>query len=128
MDRQVLIFLQIPKAVGTTLNRITERKYNPPSIFTIDPYRICATTKRFKTLSGQRRRRLGVVRGPLYFIPRRPLHRKLKKERFGVEDHLRLILHRPRLQCRLVVGVEETAVSGYWKSRKRLAGETHSKL
>ena len=90
------------------MNRITEWQYNPLSMSTMDPYRIHATTARFKTLSEQRCR-LGAVRGPLYFIPRRPLHRKLKKERLGV-DHPRLILYRQNLQCRLVVGVEETVI------------------
>jgi len=35
MDRQALIFLQIPKTAGTTLNRITEWQYNPLSMFTM---------------------------------------------------------------------------------------------
>src|SRR5947208_10260939 len=46
-----------------------------------------------------------------YFILRRPLHplhRKLKRERLGVEDYLRLIPHRHNLQCRLIAGVEDT--------------------
>ena len=45
-----------------------------------------------------------------YFILRRPLHplhRKLKKERLGVEDYLRLIPHRHNLQCRLIAGIED---------------------
>jgi len=47
-----------------------------------------------------------------YFILRRPLHplhRKLKRERLGVEDYLRLIPHRHNLQCRLIAGVKDTA-------------------
>jgi len=47
-----------------------------------------------------------------YFILRRPLHplhRKLKRERLGVEDCLRLFPHRQNLQCRLIAGVEDTA-------------------
>jgi len=71
---------------------------------------IPATTERFKALSEQRRRRLSIVRGLLYFVPHNPLHRKLKKERLGGEDYLRLIFHRQHLQCRLVAGVEETAI------------------
>ena len=92
MNRQALIFPHIPKTAGTTLNRIIEWQSSPLSMFTMDSYRIRATTERFKTHSEQRRRRLGVVRGPLYFIPHRPLHRKLKKVRLGVEDYLRLIV------------------------------------
>ena len=48
-----------------------------------------------------------------YFILRRPLHplhRKLKRERLGVEDYLRLIPHRHNLQCRLIAGVKDTAM------------------
>src|SRR5438874_8514629 len=63
MDREGLIFLNIPKTAGTKLNRIIEWQYSPLSIFTIDPYGIRATTERFKTFSEQRRRRLRVVRG-----------------------------------------------------------------
>jgi hypothetical protein len=50
-----------------------------------------------------------------YFILRRPLHplhRKLKRERLGIEDYLRLIPHRHNLQCRLIAGVEDTAITG----------------
>ena len=48
-----------------------------------------------------------------YFILRRPLHplhRKLKKERLGVEDYLRLIPHRHNFQCRLIAGVEGSTI------------------
>ena len=47
-----------------------------------------------------------------YFILRRPLHplhRKLKRERLGVEDCLRLFPHRQNLQCRLLAGAEDPA-------------------
>src|SRR6266480_137643 len=67
MDHEALIFLHIPKAAGTTLNRIIEWQYNPLSIFTIDPHRIRATPERFKTLSEQRRRQLRVVRGHMVY-------------------------------------------------------------
>ena len=67
MDQRALIFLHIPKTAGTTLNRIIEWQYNPLSIFTMDPYRIRATVDRLKTLSEQRRRRLQVVRGHLFY-------------------------------------------------------------
>jgi len=50
MDREALIFLHIPKTAGTTLNRIIEWQYSPFAIFTIDPYRIRATTERRKRL------------------------------------------------------------------------------
>jgi hypothetical protein len=45
-----------------------------------------------------------------YFILRRPLHplhRKLKTERLGVEDYLRLTPHRQNLQCRFIAGIGE---------------------
>ncbi|HCX31104.1 MAG TPA: hypothetical protein DHU55_15260 [Blastocatellia bacterium] len=138
VDGQALIFLHIPKTAGTTLNRIIEWQYSGLSIYTMDPYRIRATAERFKRLSEQRRRRLRVVRGHLfygiheflpqgatyitmlrdpvtrflssyYFILRRPLHpmhRKLKKERLGVEEFIRLTPHRQNLQCRFIAGFE----------------------
>ena len=49
-----------------------------------------------------------------YFILRRPLnplHRKVKKERLGVEDCLRLFPQRHNLQCRLIAGVKDTAIA-----------------
>jgi len=49
-----------------------------------------------------------------YFILRRPLHplhRKLKRERLGVEDCLRLFPQRHNLQCRLIAGVKDTAIA-----------------
>jgi Galactose-3-O-sulfotransferase len=44
-----------------------------------------------------------------YFIQRRPLHplhRKVKGERLGIEDFLRLTAHRQNLQCSLIAGVK----------------------
>ncbi len=67
MDQEALIFLHIPKTAGTTLNRIIEWQYNPLNIYTMDPYRIRATAERLKTLSEERRRRLRMVRGHLYY-------------------------------------------------------------
>jgi hypothetical protein len=49
-----------------------------------------------------------------YFILRRPLnpfHRKVKKERLGIEDCLRLFSQRNNLQCRLIAGVKDTAIA-----------------
>jgi hypothetical protein len=49
-----------------------------------------------------------------YFVLRRPLnplHWKLKRERLGVEDCLRLFPHRQNLQCRFIAGVEDPATS-----------------
>lgn len=49
-----------------------------------------------------------------YFILRRPLnplHRKVKKERLGVEDCIRLFPQRHNLQCRLIAGVKDTAIA-----------------
>ena len=48
-----------------------------------------------------------------YFIQRRPLnpmHRKVKTERIGVEDFIRLIPQRHNLQCRLIAGVKDAAI------------------
>lgn len=67
MDDKALIFLHIPKTAGTTLNRIIEWQYNPLSIFTMDPYRIRATAERLQTLPEERRRKLRLVRGHLYY-------------------------------------------------------------
>jgi hypothetical protein len=143
MDREALIFLHIPKTAGTTLNRIIERQYSPFAIFTIDPYRVKATSERLKRIPATRRRRLRVVRGHLpygiheylpqgatyitmlrdpvarvlsayYFVLRRPLnplHWKLKRERLGVEDCLRLFPHRQNLQCRFIAGIEDSAIN-----------------
>ena len=138
---EALIFLHIPKTAGTTLNRIIEWQYSPFDIFTINPYRIGATTERLKRLPERRRRRLRVVRGHLsygiheclpqgatyitmlrdpvarvlsayYFVLRRPLnplHRKLKRERLGVEDCLRLFPHLQNLQCKFIAGLRDIA-------------------
>jgi len=46
-----------------------------------------------------------------YFVLRRPLnplHWKLKRERLGVEDCLRLFPDRQNLQCRFIAGVKDT--------------------
>jgi Sulfotransferase family len=67
MEREALIFLHIPKTAGTTLNRIIEWQYSPFAIFTIDPYRIRPTPERLKRLPEERRRRLRVVRGHLFY-------------------------------------------------------------
>ena len=48
-----------------------------------------------------------------YFVLRRPLnplHRKLKGERLGVEDCLRLFPDRNNTQCRFIAGVKDTAI------------------
>ena len=143
MDRQTLIFLHIPKTAGTTLNRIIEWQYSPFDIFTIDPYRIRATPERLERLPEDRRRRLRMVRGHMfygvhkclpqaatyftmlrdpvarvlsayYFVLRRPLnplYRKVKKERLGIEDYVRLFPERHNLQCRLIAGVKDTPIT-----------------
>ncbi len=44
-----------------------------------------------------------------YFIQRRPLHpmhRKVKTERIGVEDFIRLTPHRQNLQCSMIAGIK----------------------
>jgi hypothetical protein len=49
-----------------------------------------------------------------YFVLRRPfnpLHRKLKRERLGVENCIRLFPQRQNLQCRFIAGVEDPATS-----------------
>ncbi len=48
-----------------------------------------------------------------YFALRRPLnplHRKLKRERLGVEDCIRLFPDRNNTQCRFIAGVKNTAI------------------
>lgn len=50
-----------------------------------------------------------------YFVLRRPLnplHRKLKKERLGIEDCLRLFPDRQNTQCRFIAGVDDPAIDG----------------
>jgi hypothetical protein len=49
-----------------------------------------------------------------YFILRRPLnpfHRKVKRERLGIEDCVRLFPQRNNLQCKLIAGVKDIAVA-----------------
>lgn len=44
-----------------------------------------------------------------YFLQRRPLHpmhRKVKSEKIGVEDFIRLTPHRQNLQCSLIAGIK----------------------
>ena len=46
-----------------------------------------------------------------YFLQRRPLHpmhRKVKSEKIGVEDFIRLTPHRQNLQCSLIAGIKST--------------------
>ncbi len=46
-----------------------------------------------------------------YFLQRRPLHpmhRKVKSERIGVEDFIRLTPQRQNLQCSLIAGIKST--------------------
>jgi hypothetical protein len=50
-----------------------------------------------------------------YFILRRPLnpfHRKVKKERLGIEDCIRLFPQRHNLQCRMIAGVNDVGSTG----------------
>jgi hypothetical protein len=49
-----------------------------------------------------------------YFVLRRPLnplHRRVKRERLGVEDYIRLFPERHNLQCRLIAGAKDTAIT-----------------
>jgi Galactose-3-O-sulfotransferase len=53
------------------------------------------------------------VMSAYYFILRRPLnplHRKVTRERLGIEDCLRLFPQRHNLQCRLIAGVKDAAI------------------
>jgi hypothetical protein len=48
-----------------------------------------------------------------YFILRSPLHplyRKLRKERLGLEDYIRIAPHRQNLQCGFIAGIGEHAI------------------
>ena len=64
---EALIFLHIPKTAGTTLNRIIEWQYSLLAIFRMGPDRIRATPERLKRLPEERRRRLRVVSGHLFY-------------------------------------------------------------
>ena len=49
-----------------------------------------------------------------HFVLRRPLnplHRKVKRERLGVEDYVRLFPERHNLQCRLIAGFRDTPIA-----------------
>jgi len=49
-----------------------------------------------------------------HFVLRRPLnplHRKVKKERLGIEEYVRLFPERHNLQCRLIAGVKSTQIN-----------------
>ena len=67
MDGKALIFLDIPKTAGTTLNRIIEWQYNPLSIFTMDPYPGPMHAGTAEEPPEERRRRLRMVRGHFYY-------------------------------------------------------------
>src|SRR5581483_951873 len=50
-----------------------------------------------------------------YFVLRRPLnplHRKVKTERLGIEDFVRLFPERNNLQCKLIAGVRDAPIGG----------------
>jgi hypothetical protein len=50
-----------------------------------------------------------------YFILRRPLnplHRKVKGERLGIEDCIRMFPQRHNLQCRLIAGIKDVSSTG----------------
>jgi hypothetical protein len=64
---QSIIFLHIPKAAGTTLNRIMERQFEPTAIFTIDGSRTQESIEEFKKLPKAQREKIRVLRGHMHF-------------------------------------------------------------
>lgn len=58
-----VIFLHVPKAAGTTLNRVIENQYPPESVLAIDPARQEAALEEFKCLPPSEREKIRLLRG-----------------------------------------------------------------
>ncbi len=64
---EVLIFLHLPKTAGTTIVRMLEPNFEPPTIYDIDAHRQLESFERFARWPQQRRRTIRLVRGHMKF-------------------------------------------------------------
>lgn len=62
-----LVFIHIPKAAGTTLNRIIRRKYSKKNIFEINGANVLKSIDEFKNMPESTRRKIKVVMGHMEF-------------------------------------------------------------
>jgi len=70
MDADLHIFLHVPKAAGTTLQRIIERNYRPEETYSIDGShgdRVDASLERLRALPDAEKRRLRMIKGHMAF-------------------------------------------------------------
>jgi hypothetical protein len=70
MDADLHIFLHVPKAAGTTLQRIIERNYTPAETYSIDGShgdRVDASLERLRALPDEEKRRLRMIKGHMAF-------------------------------------------------------------
>lgn len=66
-EKEVLIFLHLPKSGGTTLHSIIDTQYSPQHIYTIEGTRTRESLKEFINLPETERARFQVVRGHMPF-------------------------------------------------------------
>lgn len=62
-DQKTILFVHIPKAAGTTLNRIIDGQYRPAQVFTMPGYRHHQALEEFKALPPGERARYAFVKG-----------------------------------------------------------------
>jgi hypothetical protein len=70
MDADLHIFLHVPKAAGTTLQRIMERNYRPEETYNIDGShgdRVDASLARLRALPEAEKRRIRMIKGHMAF-------------------------------------------------------------
>jgi hypothetical protein len=66
-QEQAVIFIHIPKAGGTTLQRIIEKQYQTNNIFTIKAKYFYESIEEFKNLPEVRRREIRLLKGHMFF-------------------------------------------------------------
>jgi hypothetical protein len=64
-QEQVLIFLHIPKAAGSTLRRIIEKQYEPSTIFTIPSF--YSSKEEFRQVAEFQLKEIKVLKGHMFF-------------------------------------------------------------
>jgi hypothetical protein len=64
MQEQRVIFLHVPKAAGSSLQRILDYQYKPTNTFSISRSR---TVEEFKQLPRERREKIRLLKGHMYF-------------------------------------------------------------
>jgi Sulfotransferase family len=66
-DSEAVIFLHIPKAAGSTLNRLIECEYPPFAMYSIDPVFFRWSWKHLQGLSQRRLKKIRVFKGHMLF-------------------------------------------------------------